>query len=97
MANTSVAPVEHSTERRERFRSARTAHFTESVIREMTRLAVIHKAVNLAQGFPDFSAPANLMDAVCEAIQADFNQYPITWGTKPFRGAVALLDSETAG
>lgn len=89
MANTSVAPVEHSTERRERFRSARTAHFTESVIREMTRLAVIHKAVNLAQGFPDFPAPANLKDAACEAIQSDFNQYPITWGTKPFRGAIA--------
>ena len=53
MANTSVAPAE-STGRRERFRSARTAHFTESVIREMTRLAVIHQAVNLAQGFPDF-------------------------------------------
>ena len=89
MSISSVAPVEHALERRERFRSARTANFTESVIREMSRLAILHKAVNLAQGFPDFPAPAHLKDAACEAIQADFNQYPITWGTKPFRGAIA--------
>jgi aminotransferase len=89
MAISSVAPTDISIERRERFRSARTAHFTESVIREMTRLAVIHKAVNLAQGFPDFPAPTILKDAACESIQADFNQYPITWGTKPFRDAIA--------
>ena len=89
MSISSVAPVEHPLERRERFRSARTAHFTESVIREMSRLAILHKAVNLAQGFPDFPAPTNLKDAACEAIQADFNQYPITWGTKPFRNAIA--------
>jgi aspartate/methionine/tyrosine aminotransferase len=74
---------------RARFRSQRTANFTESVIREMTRLAIEHKAVNLAQGFPDFSAPEEIKRAAQEAIAADFNQYAITWGAKPFRDAIA--------
>jgi aminotransferase len=72
-----------------RFRSARIANFTESVIREMTRLAYRHNAVNLAQGFPDFPAPAILKRAAAEAIDADINQYAITWGAKPFRDAIA--------
>ncbi|MEK7406423.1 MAG: aminotransferase class I/II-fold pyridoxal phosphate-dependent enzyme [Acidobacteriota bacterium] len=72
-----------------RFRSSRTANFTESVIREMTRLALQHNAVNLAQGFPDFSAPAEIKEAARAAIAADFNQYAITWGAKPFREAIA--------
>jgi len=63
--------------------------FTESVIREMTRLAFQHKAVNLAQGFPDFPAPEILKNAAREAITADVNQYAITWGAKPFRDAIA--------
>jgi aminotransferase len=67
----------------------RTANFTESVIREMTRLALQHRAVNLAQGFPDFSAPEVIKEAAREAIAADFNQYAITWGAKPFRDAIA--------
>ena len=75
--------------RRGRFRSNRTAQFTESVIREMTRLAVEHKAVNLAQGFPDFSAPQLLKDAAKAAIDGDVNQYAITWGAKAFREAIA--------
>jgi aminotransferase len=74
---------------RERFRSARTVNFTESVIREMTRLALDHRAINLAQGFPDFSAPEMIKEAAWEAISADFNQYAITWGAKPFRDAIA--------
>ena len=74
---------------RERFRSARTVNFTESVIREMTRLALDHRAVNLAQGFPDFSAPEVIKEAARQAISADFNQYAITWGAKPFRDAIA--------
>ncbi|MCC6369188.1 MAG: aminotransferase class I/II-fold pyridoxal phosphate-dependent enzyme [Bryobacterales bacterium] len=78
-----------SSETRERFRSRRTHHFTESVIREMTRLAIQHDAVNLAQGFPDFPAPAILKTAAREAIDAEFNQYSITWGAKPFRDAIA--------
>jgi aminotransferase len=77
------------TNRRTRFRSARTLNFTESVIREMTRLAAVHGAVNLAQGYPDFSAPADIKRAAQEAIGADINQYAITWGAKPFRDAIA--------
>ncbi len=72
-----------------RFRSQRIASFTESVIREMTRLAIHHGAVNLAQGFPDFPAPEVLKRAAAEAICADFNQYSITWGAKALRDAIA--------
>ncbi len=74
---------------RRQFSSDRTAQFTESVIREMTRLAIRHNAVNLAQGFPDFAAPVDLKRAAIEAIEADHNQYSITWGTKAFREAIA--------
>jgi aspartate/methionine/tyrosine aminotransferase len=74
---------------RTRFRSQRIANFTESVIREMTRLAMRHSATNLAQGFPDFPAPEALKRAAAEAIHADINQYSITWGAKPFRDAIA--------
>jgi aspartate/methionine/tyrosine aminotransferase len=73
---------------RARFRSRRTSQFTESVIREMTRLAMEHDAVNLAQGFPDFGAPEEIKRAAQDAIAADFNQYAITWGAKPFRDAI---------
>jgi aspartate/methionine/tyrosine aminotransferase len=72
-----------------RFRSRRIANFTESVIREMTRLALHHQAVNLAQGFPDFPAPDVLKHAATEAIHCDLNQYTITWGAKPLRDAIA--------
>src|SRR5450755_707554 len=74
---------------RERFRSHRTLRFTESVIREMSRLATEHGAVNLAQGFPDFPTPAAIKQAACDAINGDVNQYPITWGLKPLRAAIA--------
>ena len=76
-------------DRRARFRSERAAGLNESVIREMTRLAFQHNAVNLAQGYPDFPAPAVLKRAAIEAIEADINQYSITWGAKPFRDAIA--------
>lgn len=82
---------------RERFRSQRTAQFTESVIREMTRLAMRHGAVNLAQGFPDFPAPAILKDAAKQAIDDEFNQYAITWGAKPFRDAICAKYRRTYG
>src|SRR5215472_8601334 len=85
---TSVRPTQIAN-RRPRFRSNRTRYFTESVIREMTRLAVEAKAVNLAQGFPDFSAPEEVKRAAQEAIAQNFNQYAITWGAKPFRDAIA--------
>lgn len=70
----------------------RTALFTESVIREMTRLIHLHqgdRGINLAQGFPDFPAPQELKDAACAAIQADVNQYAITWGSVPLRHGIA--------
>jgi aminotransferase len=82
---------------RDRFRSARTAEFTESVIREMTRLAVAAGAVNLAQGFPDFPAPSFLKQAAADALAADHNQYPITWGIPPLRAAIAGKYSRTYG
>ena len=62
---------------------------TESVIREMTRLALQHGAINLSQGFPDFAAPEVLKKAAADAIFADVNQYAITWGAKKFRDAIA--------
>ena len=73
---------------RARFRSRRTLQFTESVIREMTRLAIQHDAVNLAQGFPDFGAPEEIKRAAQDAIASDVNQYAITWGAKLFREAI---------
>ncbi len=65
--------------------SAKAETFTESVIREMTRLAAAHGAVNLAQGFPDFGCPPELKAAAKAAIDADVNQYAITWGAQDFR------------
>src|SRR6476469_3165223 len=59
----------------------RASTFQESVIREMTRVANQHGAINLAQGLPDFPMPAPMKDAACAAIQGDINQYAITWGT----------------
>ena len=67
----------------------RTHGFTESVIREMTRVARQHDAINLAQGFPDFPAPDLLKEAACAAITADINQYAITWGSPRLRHALA--------
>ena len=69
--------------------SLKASQFTESVIREMTRLALEHGAMNLAQGFPDFAAPAEVKEAAQQAIAADVNQYAITWGAREFRRAIA--------
>jgi aminotransferase len=71
------------------FLSDKVAYFTESVIREMTRKAMLHNAVNLAQGFPDFPAPAEIKQAAQQAVAADVNQYAITWGAKSLRNAIA--------
>jgi aminotransferase len=79
------------------FLSDKVEHFTESVIREMTRQAMLHGAVNLAQGFPDFSAPADIKRAAQEAVAADINQYAITWGAKNLRNAIALQMQEWQG
>ena len=67
----------------------RTVTFTESVIREMTRIASLHQAVNLAQGFPDFAMPDAMKDAACTAINGDINQYAVTWGSPVLRQAIA--------
>jgi aminotransferase len=67
----------------------RVQFFTESVIREMTRLANQHGAINLGQGMPDFEAPQEVKDAACKAIQDGFNQYAITWGAPVLRQAIA--------
>lgn len=69
--------------------SRKAQHFTESIIRDMTRQAMQYGAVNLSQGFPDFAAPDELKRAACDAINADINQYAITWGAKRFREAIA--------
>jgi aspartate/methionine/tyrosine aminotransferase len=69
--------------------SHKAAQFTESVIREMTRLANLHGAVNLAQGMPDFPAPQEIKEIACRAIMSDVNQYAITWGAPGFRNAIA--------
>ncbi len=69
--------------------SAKAGSFTESVIRGMTRLATLHGAINLGQGFPDFPAPSEVKEAARRAIAEDHNQYPITWGTAELRTAIA--------
>ena len=69
--------------------SAKAARFTESVIREMTRICTREGGVNLAQGFPDFAAPAAMKEAAKRAIDADVNQYAVTWGAPALRAAIA--------
>jgi len=69
--------------------SRKALQFTESVIREMTRLSEKHGGVNLSQGFPDFAAPAAVKEAACAAINAEVNQYAVTWGARPLREAIA--------
>jgi len=67
----------------------RTSTFTESVIREMTRIANQYEAINLAQGFPDFPMPEPMKEAACAAINGDINQYAVTWGSAALRIAIA--------
>jgi aspartate/methionine/tyrosine aminotransferase len=75
----------------------RTTRFTESVIREMTRLCNQHGGVNLAQGFPDFPAPAAIKEEAARAALGDVNQYAITWGAKRLRDALAAKTARTSG
>ena len=77
--------------------SQKASQFTESVIREMSRMAAKYQAINLAQGFPDFSCPQIIKDAAIEAINHDVNQYAITWGDKLFRDALAEKTSRYLG
>jgi aminotransferase len=69
--------------------SEKASSFSESVIREQTRLAMQHGAINLSQGYPDFAAPMELKEAARRAIAEDINQYPITWGAEAFRAGIA--------
>ena len=79
-------------------RTARRTHeFTESVIREMTRVTREYDAINLAQGFPDFPAPEMLKEAACEAIRSNRNQYAITWGSPRLRNALVTKYREWYG
>jgi aminotransferase len=77
--------------------SERASRFTESVIREMTRLCQQHNGVNLAQGFPDFAAPDELKQAAADAVRADINQYAITWGAKRLRDALVAKQERYSG
>ena len=77
--------------------SLKAARFTESVIREMTRLALAHGAINLAQGFPNFPAPAEIKRAAQDAIARDVNQYAITWGAKSLRDRIVERVAKTQG
>jgi aspartate/methionine/tyrosine aminotransferase len=95
-SKSSTAPIPAG-ELARRLLSAKAEQFTESVIREMTRLAMKHNAVNLSQGFPDFAAPAEIKEAARQAISDDINQYAITWGAKPLRDAIVEKFERTQG
>ncbi len=77
--------------------SKRTEHFTDSVIRRMTRVSLQYGAVNLSQGFPDFEPPKELLDRLAEVSREDFHQYSITWGAQNFREALAEKQSRLMG
>ncbi|HOU89557.1 MAG TPA: aminotransferase class I/II-fold pyridoxal phosphate-dependent enzyme, partial [Polyangiaceae bacterium] len=76
---------------------ARTACFSESVIRMMTRVALEHDAINLAQGFPDFDPPREVVEAAVRALAGPHHQYAITWGAPRLRQALARKLSRTMG
>ena len=77
--------------------SDRTANFTDSVIRRMTRISNQYGAVNLSQGFPDFAPPQAILDRLAEVTKEDFHQYSITWGAQNFREALAAKQSHFMG
>lgn len=77
--------------------SRRTAGFTDSVIRRMTRISNQYGAVNLSQGFPDFDPPKAILDRLAEVTREDFHQYSITWGAQNFREALAEKQSHFMG
>ncbi len=77
--------------------SKRTADFTDSVIRRMTRVSLEYGAVNLSQGFPDFEPPNEILERLCEVTREDFHQYSITWGAQNFREALADKQSRLMG
>ena len=77
--------------------SERTAGFTDSVIRRMTRISQQYGAINLSQGFPDFEPPKPILDRLAQVAYEDFHQYSITWGAQNFREALAAKQSHYMG
>ena len=77
--------------------SERTASFTDSVIRRMTRISLQYNAVNLSQGFPDFEPPKAILDRLAQIAYEDYHQYSITWGAQDFREALAAKQSHYMG
>ena len=77
--------------------SNRTATFTDSVIRRMTRVSMQYDAVNLSQGFPDFEPPKELLDRLAQVAYEDYHQYSITWGSQNFREALAAKQTYFMG
>ena len=77
--------------------SERTASFTDSVIRRMTRISLQYNAVNLSQGFPDFKPPKAILDRLAQVAYEDYHQYSITWGAQNFREALAAKQSHYMG
>ena len=75
----------------------RLSRFTESVIREMTRVANRYGAINLSQGFPDFDPPRELVQAAESALKGNYHQYAVTWGQPEFRRALAAKQSRFMG
>ena len=77
--------------------SERTASFTDSVIRRMTRISLRYDAVNLSQGFPDFEPPKEILDRLAQVAYEGYHQYSITWGAQDFREALAAKQSRYMG
>lgn len=77
--------------------SLRTAGFTDSVIRRMTRISNQYGAVNLSQGFPDFEPPKEILERLAQVTKEDFHQYATTWGSQNFRDAVAAKQKPLHG
>ena len=77
--------------------STRTEHFTDSVIRRMTRVSAKYGAINLSQGYPDFNPPSAILDRLAEVSHENFHQYSITWGAQDFREALAAKQSHYMG
>ena len=77
--------------------SLRTAGFTDSVIRRMTRISNQYGAVNLSQGFPDFEPPKEILERLAQVTKEDFHQYATTWGSQNFRDAVAAKQKHFMG
>lgn len=77
--------------------SERTAGFTDSLIRRMTRISLRYGAVNLSQGFPDFEPPREILDRLAQVAHEDFHQYSVTWGAQNFREALAEKQSRYMG